>query len=50
MSNLYQKLASDAYKTFRLMSENSFDSILITDMDNKIVYTNPAFEKLTGFT
>jgi PAS domain S-box-containing protein len=35
----------------RVLAENSFDSILITDAsdEGKIIYANPAFETLTGF-
>ena len=35
----------------RVLAENSFDSILITDAtdDGIIIYANPAFETLTGF-
>jgi PAS domain-containing protein len=35
----------------RLLAENSFDSILITDTSSRgrIVYTNKAFKKLTGY-
>ncbi|MFA6957497.1 MAG: PAS domain S-box protein [Thermoanaerobaculia bacterium] len=30
--------------------EQSADTIVITDIDGRIVYANPAFEKVTGFT
>jgi PAS domain S-box-containing protein len=35
----------------RVLAENSFDSILITEStdEGKIIYANPAFETLTGF-
>lgn len=35
----------------RVLAENSFDSILITDSTDEgtIIYANPAFETLTGF-
>ena len=35
----------------RVLAENSFDSILITDTSRqgRIVYTNKAFKKLTGY-
>ncbi len=35
----------------RVLAENSFDSILITDTSSRgrIVYTNKAFKKLTGY-
>ncbi len=34
----------------RVLAENSFDSVLITDAsaDNKIIYANKSFKKLTG--
>lgn len=36
----------------RVLAENSFDSILMTDSTDtgEIIYANPAFETLTGFT
>ena len=36
----------------RVLAENSFDSILMTDSTNEgtIIYANPAFETLTGFS
>ena len=35
----------------KVLAENSFDSILMTDatVDGKITYANPAFETLTGY-
>ena len=35
----------------KVLAENSFDSVLITDAskDGKIVYANKAFKKLTGY-
>lgn len=35
----------------RVLAENSFDSILITDAtaEGKIIYANKAFKKLTGY-
>lgn len=37
--------------TFKVVMENSFDSILITDATSKgkIIYANRAFKKLTGY-
>ena len=37
--------------TFKVVMENSFDSILITDATTKgkIIYANKAFKKLTGY-
>ncbi len=37
--------------TFKVVIENSFDSILITDATakGKIIYANKAFKKLTGY-
>ena len=36
----------------KILAENSFDSVLITDAgkDGKIVYANKAFKKLTGYS
>jgi PAS domain S-box-containing protein len=36
----------------RVLAENSFDSILMTDSTDEgtIIYANPAFETLTGFS
>ena len=36
----------------RILAENSFDSILMTDSTDEgtIIYANPAFETLTGFS
>lgn len=33
----------------RVLAENSFDSILITDAKSSILYANKAFKKLTGY-
>ncbi len=37
--------------TFKVVMENSFDSILITDATTKgkVIYANKAFKKLTGY-
>ena len=34
----------------RLLADNSFDSIIITDMNAKIAYVNKQFTQMTGFT
>lgn len=38
-------------ETFKVVMENSFDSILITDATTKgkVIYANKAFKKLTGY-
>ena len=33
----------------KVLAENSFDSILITDPKSSILYANKAFKKLTGY-
>jgi len=37
-------------KKFRQAVESSTDGIIITDVDANIVYANPAWEKITGYT
>lgn len=37
-------------EVFRALAEQTDDHILITDIDGTIVYVNPAFEVITGFT
>ena len=43
--------ADVSLKLLKVLLENSFDSILITDatVSGKIVYANKAFKKLTGY-
>ncbi len=40
----------NALALFKALSENSFDSLMITDSQNHIVYVNRAFEELTGYS
>jgi len=54
MSDRFEKLmnGSDGESALlHVLAENSFDSILITDEseEEKIIYANEAFEKLTGY-
>ena len=44
------KISSQTYQTLRRLADNSFDSIIITDMDEKIIYVNKEFTQLTGYT
>ncbi|MFN3395836.1 MAG: ATP-binding protein [Thermodesulfovibrionales bacterium] len=37
-------------KKFKTVIDSAFDIIVITDEDGHILYTNPAFETLTGYT
>ena len=53
MSDTFEKLMNGAdggLALLQVLAENSFDSILITDAsaEGKIIYSNEAFEKLTG--
>lgn len=53
MSDKFEKLMNGAdggLALLEVLAENSFDSILITDAstEEKIIYANQAFEKLTG--
>ena len=43
--------ADVSLKVLKVLMENSFDSILITDatISGKIIYANKAFKKLTGY-
>jgi PAS domain S-box-containing protein len=43
--------ADVSLKVLKVLMENSFDSILITDatVSGKIIYANKAFKKLTGY-
>ncbi len=43
--------ADVSLKVLKVIMENSFDSILITDatVSGKIIYANKAFKKLTGY-
>ncbi len=54
MANSLEKVLQDteaSLKTLKALTDNSFDSILITDAIGgaKIVYANKAFKKLTGY-
>ena len=54
MQNAIDKLIESNEESsafLKILAENSFDSILITDATEhgNIVYANPAFETLTGF-
>ena len=53
MSDTFEKLMNGAdggLALLQVLAENSFDSILIADAsaEQKIIYANEAFEKLTG--
>lgn len=50
LENIFQQ-ADVSLKLLKVLLENSFDSILITDatVSGKIVYANKAFKKLTGY-
>jgi PAS domain S-box-containing protein len=55
MSHTLDKCLSSAKASFELLkvlSENSFDSVLVTDASvaGRIIYANPAFKKLTGYS
>ncbi|MFT6438016.1 MAG: PAS domain S-box-containing protein, partial [Candidatus Azotimanducaceae bacterium] len=43
--------ADSSLTMLKVLAENSFDSILITDAttEGKIIYANKAFKKLTGY-
>lgn len=40
----------ESEKKLRLIAENSSDAILAYDMDQKLLYVNPAIKKLMGYT
>ena len=42
--------ANDSLALFRASAELSFNSIIITDAQHRIVYTNPAFCNMTGYS
>ncbi|NPA24439.1 MAG: PAS domain S-box protein [Deltaproteobacteria bacterium] len=50
--NIHQELARHAQEVSKLATvlEQSAQSILITDLDGKIEYVNPAFEEITGYS
>lgn len=50
MEKIFQQ-ADVSLKLLKVVLENSFDSILITDatVAGKIIYANKAFKKLTGY-
>ena len=43
---------ADSLSMLKVLSENSFDSVLVTDASKagKIIYANRAFTKLTGYS
>ena len=54
MASSLEKVFQDAHvslKVLQVLTENSYDSIVITDTskDAKIIYANKAFKKLTGY-
>lgn len=54
MANSLEKVLADTrvgLKVLKLLAENSYDSILVTDAtrDGKIIYANKAFKTLTGY-
>ncbi len=44
------KLAEEELLKFKLGIERSNEAVFLTDTDGQIVYVNPAFEKIYGFT
>ncbi|OGC95777.1 MAG: hypothetical protein A2W25_00435, partial [candidate division Zixibacteria bacterium RBG_16_53_22] len=44
-----RKMAQEEYAKFKLGIERSGEAIFLTDTDGKIVYINPAFEKIYGY-
>ena len=44
------KKINEKLKIFSNVIEQATDMILITDKDQNIIYVNPAFEKITGYT
>ncbi len=53
-TSIKQTLGNDdeSLELLKVMAENSFDSILLTDAtkEGKIIYNNAAFKKLTGYS
>ena len=45
-----RKKAEEHYKRLLAAIENVAEAIVITDIDGNILYVNPAFEKITGYT
>ena len=45
-----QKRTEEAYKRLATAVEQAAEDIIITDAQGTILYVNPAFEKLTGYT
>jgi len=45
-----QKKAEEAMRSLATAIEQSAETIVITDLDGKIQYCNPAFEKVTGYS
>ncbi len=45
-----RKTAEEAQKLAASVFESSYDGILITDADNRIVDVNPAFTRITGYS
>ncbi len=48
-SKLKENLRCNTY-LFQLAVENAFNHIIITDIEGKIIYANPAAEKMTGYS
>ncbi|MCB0214221.1 MAG: response regulator [Anaerolineae bacterium] len=48
--NLELALLNEERHRLSTALEQTAESIIITDSDNRIVYVNPAFEKVTGYT
>ena len=44
-----RKLAEDALRLSASVFQNSYEAILITDADNRIVDVNPSFTRITGY-
>jgi PAS domain S-box-containing protein len=45
-----RKQAEEELSKFKLGIERSSDAVFLTDVDGTIIYVNPAFEKIYGFT
>ncbi|MBS1186165.1 MAG: hypothetical protein H6R04_183 [Burkholderiaceae bacterium] len=45
-----RKQAEEGLQLAAMVYQNSSESIMVTDADNKIVAVNPAFEQMTGYT